>query len=89
MSSSEWNAQVHHELRTDEPHRGILAELLRGLGVREWKKEADLLLDTFGSIRYIIFILFLFYSGGEGGKLDFIFILNLVSKNISCSEWVN
>lgn len=43
--------QVHHELRTDEPHRGILAELLRGLGVREWKKEADLLLDTFGSIR--------------------------------------
>ena len=44
--------QVHHGLRSDEPHRGILGELLRGLGVREWRKEADLLLDTFGSIRY-------------------------------------
>lgn len=44
-------AQVHERLRLDHPHRGILAELLRGLGVREYEQEADLLLDAFGSIR--------------------------------------
>lgn len=43
--------QLHQQLRLDQPHRNILAELLRGLGVPEWRHEADLLLDAFGSIR--------------------------------------
>ncbi|CAN0380188.1 unnamed protein product, partial [Ectocarpus fasciculatus] len=42
---------LHQKLRLDQPHRGILAELLRGLGVPDWRQEADLLLDAFGSIR--------------------------------------
>ncbi|CAN0328451.1 unnamed protein product, partial [Ectocarpus sp. 12 AP-2014] len=42
---------LHQKLRLDHPHRGILAELLRGLGVPDWRQEADLLLDAFGSIR--------------------------------------
>ncbi|CAN0484855.1 unnamed protein product [Laminaria digitata] len=49
----EYYKQVHERLRLDQPHRGILAELLRGLGVRDCQQEADLLLDAFGSIRGI------------------------------------
>ncbi|CAM9596142.1 unnamed protein product [Scytosiphon promiscuus] len=48
----EYYKQLHQQLRVvDQPHRGILAELLRGLGVQNWRQEADLLLDAFGSIR--------------------------------------
>ncbi|CAM9095569.1 unnamed protein product [Ascophyllum nodosum] len=47
----EYYKQASRPPGPNEPHRGILGELLRGLGVREWRKEADLLLDTFGSIR--------------------------------------
>ncbi|CAM9600716.1 unnamed protein product [Pylaiella littoralis] len=47
----EYYKQLHQQLRLDQPHRNILAELLRGLGVPEWRHEADLLLDAFGSIR--------------------------------------
>ncbi|CAM9300252.1 unnamed protein product [Ectocarpus sp. 13 AM-2016] len=47
----EYYKQLHQKLRLDHPHRGILAELLRGLGVPDWRQEADLLLDAFGSIR--------------------------------------
>ncbi|CBJ32437.1 hypothetical protein Esi_0338_0029 [Ectocarpus siliculosus] len=46
---------LHQKLRLDHPHRGILAELLRGLGVPDWRQEADLLLDAFGSISTLIF----------------------------------
>ncbi|CAN0155558.1 unnamed protein product, partial [Hapterophycus canaliculatus] len=43
---------LHQQLRVvDQPHCGILAELLRGLGVPNWRQEAELLLDAFGSIR--------------------------------------
>ncbi|CAM9181917.1 unnamed protein product, partial [Ectocarpus fasciculatus] len=50
---------LHQKLRLDQPHRGILAELLRGLGVPDWRQEADLLLDAFGSIRCLFALLLL------------------------------
>lgn len=44
-------AKVREEQLRDPRHRWVLAELLKALEVQDYEQEADLLLDTFGSIR--------------------------------------